>query len=173
MAGGTGSAQVDTRLRADNRLTIVVHAVHVRGAADADLLGTATATGLPAAFAFVLLSRRSDGLYAAPPATVTSNLGVPSYPTWSWAYPLALSDGSDRFDADALTDGLLGVPTRTGTDYAAVRRRLGPRLATDPRPPEFLRVNIAQAGRLPWTWGVAWPSRPSRGRSSPTGSSRP
>jgi hypothetical protein len=92
--------------------------------------------------AFILLTRRSDGLFPATLAAVGSNL---TDARWSWTYPLSLGDGSDRFAAEAFTDGLLGEPVNQspgGVDYAGIRRRLGPRLLLDARPPEYLRVNM-------------------------------
>ena len=103
-------------------------------------------SGVPTLHVFVLLTRRADGLYAAMPLAVSSNVSNTSPSGWSWTYPLSTADGTDRFSAASLTDGLLGVPMRSvpfaPNDFACVRRRVGPRLITDPRPPEHLRVNV-------------------------------
>ena len=98
--------------------------------------------------AFFVLTRRSDGLYAATPAGVQSNLGNVNPTGWNWTYPLSVVDGTDRFDGPSATDGLLGLPRSLNqardADYACLRRRLGPRLLSDPRPPEYLRL-VARA----------------------------
>ena len=95
---------------------------------------------------FVVLTRRADDLYAAIPMAVTSNLGVTNPTGWTWTYPLSLTDGTDRFNGPSATDGLIGIPHLIsgfqGADYACVRRQLAPRPLTDPRPPEYIRVNL-------------------------------
>ena len=123
---------------------------HARGAASTSV--RAVPTDVAVTHAFVGLSRRSDDLYAALPTNVTSNLTNTAPVGWAWTYPLTLDDGTDRFSAAAFTDGLLGVPLRlnpvSGVDYAGVRRRVGPRLIDDARPPEYIRVNVDMGGAV-------------------------
>ena len=80
---------------------------------------------------FVVLSRRSDGLYIAAPINVISNFTAAPV-GWSWTYPINTVDGTDRFDASSMTDGLLGLPrlqsVSRDVDYACLRRRLAARL---------------------------------------------
>lgn len=131
--------------------TVCVAQPHARGSVHTAVRSAPTSLATAAVrHAFVLLSRRSDGLYAALPAAVVSNLTNTAPAGWAWTYPLATEDGTDCFRAELFTDGLLGVPLRqnpaSGVDYAGVRRRVGPRLIDDPRPPEYLRVNVDMGG---------------------------
>jgi hypothetical protein len=115
---------------------------------------------LPSSHAFVVMTRRADGLYAASVGATQSNIGrVPS--GWTWTYPLSTTDGADRFDGASATDGLLGLPRSLNpsrdVDYACLRRRLGSRPTTDPRPPEHLRLNVDMGGAVvlkAFAWAV-------------------
>ena len=126
---------------------VVVMNTHEQGASNGNVRGF-TDTGDAVDHAFILFTRRVDGLYAAIPRAITSNLSNTNPSGWTWTYPLSLADGTDRFVATAFTDGLLGIPQRgsASIDYAGIRRRMGPRLMTDPRPPEYLRVNVDMGG---------------------------
>ena len=109
--------------------------------------------------AFVILSRRADGLYAAIPAAVSSNLSNLNPVGWNWTYPLSLLDGADRFNGASATDGLLGLPRSLNPtpdiDSACIRRRVGPRLTTDTRPPEYIRLNMDMGGPVVLK-AIAW-----------------
>ena len=125
-------------------LQAVIATRHLSGIGGA--LRIASDWNLATLHAFVVLTRRADDLYAAIPMSVISNLGVANPTGWTWTYPLSLTDGTDRFDGPSATDGLIGVPHLVngfqGADYACVRRQLAPRPLTDPRPPEYIRVNL-------------------------------
>ena len=112
----------------------------------------------PGSHAFVVITRRSDGLYAASLASIQSNMGF--NPTgWTWQYPPNVADGTDRFDGASATDGLLGLPRSLNAvrdvDYACVRRRLGSRPTSDSRPPEYIRINVDMGGKVVLK-GFAW-----------------
>jgi hypothetical protein len=127
-------------------LRVLSTVAHARGELR-DAFRTRYGTGTAVRAAFALLRRRSDGYYPAVPLCVTTNVLTNQSPAgWSWLYPLSLSDGSDRFSADAFTDGLVGAAG--SGEYAALRRRVGPRLVGDPRPPEYLRVNFDMGGEV-------------------------
>lgn len=136
--------------------------------------GRASTTGAAvAASALVLMRRRSDGFYPAIPLAATCNILTNRTPQgWSWTYPLSLSDGADRFQASAFTDGLLGPPA--AGEFAGVRRRVGPRLLGDARPPEYLRVNFDMGGAVvaqAFAWalvsGGTYPSLTLHGSNAP------
>ena len=136
---------------------VLVAADHAKGS-DAFLRNSVN-WELPSDHAFVILTRRADGLYAATPVSVTSNLGNVNPVGWAWTYPLNVNDGTDRFDGHSATDGLMGLPRNLNPsrdiDYACLRRRVGARLASDPRPPEYLRLNIDMGVRVVLD-AIAW-----------------
>ena len=130
---------------------------HRRGKSDASL-AIQQAWDTSANHAFVVMTRRADGLYAASLSGIQSNISLNPI-GWTWTYPLNLLDGTDRFDAASATDGLLGLPRNLNpardVDYACLRRRLGSRPTNDNRPPEYLRINVDMGGEVVLK-GVAW-----------------
>ena len=137
---------------------ILMQKAHPVGRTTASLRATRD-WSVPSSHAVVVLTRRSDGLYPGTPSAVTSNLGNISPTGWTWTYPLSTSDGTDRFHGPSATDGLLGLPRSLNAsrdvDYACIRRRLGNRPLTDPRPPEYLRLNL-DMGTAVVLKGFAW-----------------
>ena len=156
---------------------MVVNRQHPKGKVEASLANNMD-WNTPCNHAFVVLTRRSDGLYAATPAVLQSNIGNITPSGWMWTYPLSLEDGSDRFDGPSATDGLLGLPRSLNpsrdVDYACIRRRMGPRLVSDPRPPEYLRLNVDMGGPVvlrAFAWAVvmdeAYPTLTVHGSNDP------